>query len=71
MNGMQCDNCRAFTTMLAPSWLILQQVSDEPALFSRSSLEITGTFCSARCLAEWSWLQAQSVSVTGGETDDI
>jgi len=68
MNGMQCDNCRAFTATIAPSWLILQQVSSEPGLFTRTGLEMAGTFCSVRCLAEWSYVQ--SVSVTGGETPD-
>lgn len=53
----------------SPSWLILQQISSEtePALFTRTAVEITGTFCSVRCLAEWAYVQ--SVSKVGGEHD--
>lgn len=67
MNGMQCDNCRVFAAMAAPSWLIVQQVSEEAHLFSRTAVEMVGTFCSVRCLADWSYVQ--SVSMVGGEQD--
>lgn len=75
MNGLQCDTCRKFAPGSAPpaGWLMLL-CQDPPSMSMISMLsgggnggaELTGTFCSLRCLAEWAYVRLVAEGTQGG-----
>jgi hypothetical protein len=68
MMGAQCDTCRRFAAGSCEGWLIL--VTVQPVASSVMSMitgagggtEVTGTFCSARCVAEFAYVLAATGS---------
>lgn len=74
MNGLQCDTCRTFAPVPPPAgWLfVLRQ--EAPAVSSvfamlggggSGGLELTGTFCSLRCLAEHAYVRLAAEGAQG------
>ena len=60
MNGSRCDNCRSFQPGPAVGWLTLSRRTREPSasLFPGPSSETVGTFCSVKCVAEYTYTLA-------------
>lgn len=75
MNGVQCDTCRKFAlTPLPEGWLLLAR-QGAPAVLSVLDMfgggngpELTGTFCSLRCLADWAYVRLAAEGPQGGAT---
>jgi hypothetical protein len=74
VNGVQCDTCRVFALLPVPEgWLLLAR---QPALSFPSMLdvisgsngnpELTGTFCTLRCLTEWAYAKLATEGLQGG-----
>lgn len=63
MRGSQCDNCRTFAAGPAVGWLTVTVTAERSAasfLFAGASPhEALGTFCSARCAAEFLYVKAE------------
>jgi hypothetical protein len=69
VNGLQCDNCREFTTAPATGWLVIFQQLD-PALaanpFQAAAITI-GSFCSFRCVGEYAYVRSGIAEQPTGE----
>ena len=59
MNGVQCDNCRAFNAGIPLGWLFVEKVNGNFGGFlaiTGPASETFGTFCSVKCLAEYTYV---------------
>jgi hypothetical protein len=62
VRGSQCDNCRTFAVDPTTGWLTVTVSAERSAaslIFGASAPEVLGTFCSARCVAEFFYVTAE------------
>jgi hypothetical protein len=57
MQGSQCDTCRMFVTSFQPGWMTLNKVMvvENPPYAPCEAMQTIGTFCSVKCLTEYSY----------------